>query len=315
MSNEQPAGTPQDPQVQGGFPQPDAYQPLDQAETPNDVAQPVQSPQPNGQDPYGQQPQPGQDYPQPGYPEGYGQQAYSQQAYSQQDYGQQGYGQPTYPQQGYPPPAYGQQGYGQQTYPQQAYPPQAYGQQGYPAQAYGQPTTPPAPSSVPPEPYQITHYAAQYGQQPQQAPYQAQGYPQQSTWTPGRAAAKSPMLGMIALTALAVCVVVGSIAGYQIMSAAIGLMVPYLPSGTMTDAEFTQLTLQLQQRIMADYPMHGVLLNITGWGGLAAWIAGIVATVTKRGRKWGVMTIILGVVTVLIVMPVVVFSAIAPWVG
>ena len=121
------------------------------------------------------------------------------------------------------------------------------------------------------------------------------------------------MLGMIALTALAVCVVVGSIAGYQIVGAMFGMLAPYLAGGTITDAEMAQLSLQLQQQIMADYPMHGILLNVSGWGGFAAWIAGIVATATKRGRKWGVITIILGVVTVLIIMPVVFVAALAPW--
>ncbi len=238
-----------------------------------------------------QEPQGG--FPQPGAynPYGGGQQP--------QPYGQpqQPYGQPRQP-------------YGQPQQPTQPYPPQAYPQQPY-GQQQPQPAAPPTEEH---DPYQITHYAAQYGQQPPQQPYPVQQqYPQPTGWTPAQPAARSPMLGMMALLVLVVCVVVGSIAGYQIMSAMMGLLAPYLAAGEPSQAEMAQLTEQIQQQIAAGYPMHGFLLSVSVWAGLAAWIAGIVATASKRGRSWGVTTIILGVVTVVIIIPVVIFAAMAPW--
>lgn len=246
-------------------------------------------------------------------PQGSPQQPYGerpQQPYGQQPYGQQPYGQQPQPTQGYPQQPYGQQPQPTQGYPQQPYPTQpAYGQQ--PGYGQQQPQSAPAPAEDH-NPYQITHYAAQYNQQPAQPGYPSPQYPQAAGWAPGQPPAKSPMLGMMALLVLVVCVVVGSIAGYQIMSATMGLLAPYLASGSPSQAEMAQLTALLEQQISADYPVHGLLLSVSGWGGLAAWITGIVATASKRGRSWGVTTIILGVVTVLIIIPVVVFAAMGP---
>lgn len=238
MSNDQPAGTPQNPENQGGFPQPGSYH------TP---------------------------------------QAYPSQPSSQPQ------GTPAYPPQGYP----------QQGYPQQPYAQPGYGQS-------------PQPQGQADNPYQITHYAAQYGgqnypQAGQAQQYPAQPYPPQAAYPPAAKVAKSPMLGLIAFGVLLLCIVVGSLAGFQVMQAAVNLMVA---NGITPDnqAELTQL---LQQELVSNYPLQTVVLNITGWGGFAAWIAGIVATAMNRGRMWGVFTIILGVLSPVIILAVI-FAAMGP---
>jgi hypothetical protein len=258
MSNEQPAGTPRDPDPATGFPQPGAYTPAQSGQPQQGYVAPGQA-------------QPGQPYP------GHGQQPYGQ-VYGQQPYGQ---------------PAYGQPGYGQP----------GYGQPGY-----GQPQAQPDPQST--NPYQIPNYSALYGtQQPTYPPqpYDAP-YPAQTGYIPGQKTAKSPMLGMIAFTVLALCVVIGSLAGFQVMQVVANLM---LSSGMSAGVDQTELAEILQQQLMTAYPMQTVALNITGWGGIAAWIAGIVATATNRGRMWGVLTIVLGVLTPVIIM-VVAFVAVGP---
>lgn len=253
MSNEQPAGTSQNPQGQGGFPQPGAYHTAE-----------------------GRAPQPPQ------------------------------------PAQGSSPSAYPQQPYGQQPYPQQAYPQQPYGQQAYPQQPYGQPTypqqpygqqVPTPPASVERDPYQITHFAAEYGQQ--QPAYQPTQYAQADI--PGQKSARGPMLGMLAFAVLAVSVVVGSIAGFQIMQLVGNLMV----SNGISEADQAVLAQMLSQELASQYPLQAMLLNITGWAGFVAWIIGIVATATNRGRLWGVLTIILGVLTP-VIMVIVVIVAMGP---
>jgi hypothetical protein len=176
----------------------------------------------------------------------------------QSPYGQPGqpYGQPNQP--------YGQanQPYGQ---PNQPYgqPNQAYGQ---PAQPYGQPAQQP----------QYAYPQQAYAQAPVASPY---AQPQ--------AAARSPLLGMIALGGVVVCAVVlcwlcwriGALAGPVLASA----------GGTVTNEELTEaLVNQLGGSAL-------LALNVAGYGGFGFWIAGIVATATRRGRAYGVWAIILGV--------------------
>ncbi len=147
------------------------------------------------------------------------------------------YGQPTAPY-GQPGQPYGQanQPYGQ--------PNQPYGQ---PNQAYGQPAQPYAPAPQQPQ------YAY-----PQQAYAQA---PVASPYAQPQAAARSPLLGMIALGGVVVCA-----------------------NEELTEALVNQLG---GSALLA--------LNVAGYGGFGFWIAGIVATATRRGRAYGVWAIILGV--------------------
>ncbi|MGC3993010.1 MAG: hypothetical protein QM779_02585 [Propionicimonas sp.] len=215
-----------------------------------------------------------------------------------------------HPQQGYP-----QQGQQPRAYPQQA----PYGQQ-QGAYGYGQPQ---APYGYPP---QSSHghgqqaYGQQaYGQQPQANPYQApygspqaypaQPYPAANAFEPTRPADRSPMLGIIAFAVLAACVVVGSICGFQIMQVAAQYIATLSGGGTLDQAALTRA---LETVLLNNYPVQTMALNVTGWGGFAAWIAGIVATVTRRGRLWGVLTIVLGVVTPIIIIAVA-FTAMGPY--
>ena len=57
----------------------------------------------------------------------------------------------------------------------------------------------------------------------------------------------------------------------------------------MSNSELTQVLLEQ----MGEAAL--LALNIGLYAGLAGWITGIVATATRRGRSYGVMAIILGV--------------------
>ena len=254
MSSEQPGLTPQNPDTFTGS-------------TPERVPQPGSAPTQPGQ-PGERNPQPGygQQYPQPGYgqqpPPGYGQQP--QPGYAQQ--AQPGYGQ-QYPQQ-----PYGQQ----QPYRQQ----QPYGQQ-QPQQGYGQQSRP-AQSAPPENPYQITHYAAQYGaaagpQQLQQAGYQ----------TPVAPARKSPILGMVAFGIVLVALVMVSLAAQPLGT----IMADLVLSTGSTQIDSVTATEMLAQRA----PVQMAMLNF--WlVGFAGWVTGIVAAIIGRGRLWGVLAIVVGTI-------------------
>jgi hypothetical protein len=212
---------------------------------------------------------------------------------------------PQYPTQAYPASPYGQppqpypgQGYGQ---PPQPYAPQAYGQ---PPQPYGRPPAQAGGQS----PYQIPNYAAQYGHLSQQPPG-AQPFPGQAAYQPIPTETRGRMLGMIAFVVLVLCVGIGSIAGFQIMQVA-GQYIAVIAASSGT-VDQTAVTQAMQSELVKDFPFQTVALNITGWLGLVAWIVGIVATVTRRGRLWGVLTIILGVLAPVIILAVT-FAAIGP---
>jgi hypothetical protein len=234
--------------------------------------------------------------PEPGYGQQHPQQGYGQQP---QPYGQQ------YPQQGYgqPPQQYGQPQYGQQ-YPQPAYGqppqppqlPQQYGQPQQPPQPYGQqPQQGYAPRPQPSQqenPYQITHWAAQYGNQTEE-PVQYQ----QSPYTvPGQKAAKSPLLGMIAFGVVLLCLVLVSVAAQPIGEIFSNLI---LATGS-TSVDQTTLT----QLLMEQAPMQVMMMNIGSTVGFAGWIAGIVAAVAGRGRLWGVLAIVVGTLAPIIMFAV-----------
>ena len=193
------------------------------------------------------------------------------------------------PQGGYAsgPPTTGwgtQAGYpsGQQGYPatQQGYP---SGQQGYPAGQQGYP-------------------ASQQGY-----PTGQQGYPQPQAAPYGKQAAQnSPLLGMIALGGVAVCGVVLCWLMWR-MGAMVGPLA-VASGGSMTQAELTQaLTEQLGG--------SGILaLNVAGYGGIAAWITGIVATATRRGRSYGVWAIILGILAPVVAI-IMMVAAMMPYIS
>ena len=185
-----------------------------------------------------------------------------------------GYGQTPPPGQpyGFPPQQAPNQPYGQ---PQQA--PNPYGQANQP---YGQ-----QPPQAPTQPY---------GQQPPQAPNQPYGQPQQGfiptspTGAYGTPPAKrSPILGIIALAVVVICAVVLSMYLWQVG----GIAGQVAVNGTID----TSNQAELQALILSQLGGWSAIGGLSGFLGLVGWIIGIVAVATKRGRAFGVVTIILGV--------------------
>lgn len=216
--------------------------------------------------------------PQPGYGQQYPQQGYGQQP---QPFGQQ-----------YPQPGYGQQPqpYGQPQNPQQPYgqPPSPYGQQ-YPQQGYGQPQQygqqPPQGYGQQPQPF---------GQQPQQGYGAPAQYQQAAYGVPSKKVAKNPLLGMIALGVVLVCLVLVSLAAGAIGEVLSSLI---LASGT-TQVDQTTFIQMVNEQV----PVQYMLLNVGSTLGTAGWVTGIVAVATGRGRLWGVLALIAGVVAVILMM-------------
>lgn len=241
----------------------------------------------SGSDP-GASPQPGdgQQHPQQGYgqqPQPFGQQ-YPQQGYGQQP---QPYGQPQHPQQPYgqPPQQYGQQ-YPQQGYGQQ---PQQYGQR--PQQGYGQQ----------PQPYGQPQQPQPYGQQPQQGYAPPVQYQQSAYAAPGQKAAKSPLVGLVAFGVVLVCLVLVGLAAGPIGEVLSSLI---LATGS-TQVDQTTLTQMLTEQV----PLQVMMLNVGTTLGTAGWITGIVAAVAGRGRLWGVLAIIAGVLAVILMIGLMVAPA------
>ncbi len=243
--------------------------------TPPQPSQGQQTPQ----QPYGQPPQPyGQQYPQPGY----GQQppAYGQPQRPQQPYGQapQPYGQPAQPY-GQPAQPYGQpaQPYGQQYPPHSGQQPQqGYGQQ---PQQYGQPQL--------------------YGQHPQgyaPVPYQQSAY-----GVPVEKVAKSPIVGMVAFGVVLVSLVLVCF-GAGPVGEVLAALVQVTGS---TQVDQTTLTEMLTEQV----PVQVMLLNVGSTLGTAGWVTGIVAAATGRGRLWGVLAILLGIVAVILMIALMVAPA------
>jgi len=173
-------------------------------------------------------------------------------------------------------------GYGQTPPPGQPYgfPPQ----QG-PNQPYGQPQQAPNPYGQANQPY---------GQQPPQAPNQPYGQPQQGfvptspTGAYGTPPAKrSPILGIIALAVVVICAVVLSMYLWQVG----GIAGQVAVNGTID----TSNSAELQALILSQLGGWSVIGSLSGFLGFVGWIIGIVAVATKRGRAFGVVTIILGV--------------------
>ncbi len=202
------------------------------------------------------------------------------------------YGQPTAP-------------YGQPDQPTQAYPAQPYGQPSQPTQPYGQPTQvygqPTQAYGQPNQPY------AAPAQQPQYAyPQQAYAQGQVAPYAQPRPAVRSPLLGMIALGGVVICGVVFSWLMWR-MGAVIG-PIAVSSGGNLSQDELTQLLLNQLGASGA------AALNVAAYGGIGFWIAGIVATATRRGRAYGVWSIILGILAPIIGI-VMMVAALMPYIG
>ncbi len=245
MSSEQPTATPQNPENSPGSAAPGGFPPPS--------AYPNQPTPPNRPGPAGQQyPQAGQQYPQAGQP-------YSQPG---QQHPQPGYGQQ------YPQPGYGSQPQAGQQYPQPGY--------------LQQPQQPQQPQPQPQQnPYQITHYAAQYGNQPAQ-----QQYPQQA-YQPSLALRKSPVLGWAAFGIVMVALILVSVSA-QTVGTIFGDVI--IATGS-TDIDSTTLS----QVASEQAPLQTMMLSIGSTIGFAGWVVGIVAAIIGRGRLWGVLAIVVGI--------------------
>jgi hypothetical protein len=156
----------------------------------------------------------------------------------------------------------------------------------------------------------VPNYGAQGGPQ---APYGAQQYPPQQAYAPStwqqdaKPATKSPLLGIIAFVAIALTVVVGSVSLFQIMAPVMNAIVAAGPDAA-NDPTFRS---SLQAQITTAYPLQAMLLSLCSPVGLAAWVVGWVAAIGRRGRLWGVLAIVLGVLAIPILL-VVMFAAMGP---
>ncbi|MFT4218224.1 MAG: hypothetical protein QM619_13715 [Micropruina sp.] len=98
---------------------------------------------------------------------------------------------------------------------------------------------------------------------------------------------RSPLLGMIALGGVVVCTVVFSWLMWRL-----GVMFGPIALRAGGSVSQEELTAMLMDQLGAS---GAWALNVAAYGGVAFWITGIVATATRRGRAYGVWTIILGV--------------------
>jgi len=200
-----------------------------------------------------------------------------------------GYGQTPPPGQpyGYPPQQGPNQPYGP---PQQAPNPygqanQPYGQppQG-PNQPYGQPPQAPNPYGQPQQGFVPTSPTGAYGTPP---------------------AKRSPILGIIALLVVLICGVVLSVSLFRMG----GLLGQLAVNGTVEISSQTQLQEEVLSQLGGIWTL---LVYGSGLLGFVGWIVGIVAVATKRGRAFGVVTIILGVIAPIAAFAAM-FAALAPY--
>jgi hypothetical protein len=123
--------------------------------------------------------------------------------------------------------------------------------------------------------------------------YPGAGHDQPSTPNDGAASAgradKPATLGIIGLALVSIniiVVIVGSLFGptvYVVTSSSVD------SPGVMSDSLWSGLSAVLVLRVMSNLAI-----------GLAGWVIGIVATVTNRGRSFGIAAIVLGAVLLVI---------------
>jgi hypothetical protein len=229
-----------------------------------------------------------------------------------------GYGQTPPPGQpyGYPPQQPATQPYGQA--PQQAQQPvtQPYGrppqQAQQPAtQPYGQPPQQAQPYAYPPQ----QAPAQPYNYPTQQAPAQPYGQPVQgfaptpigAYGTTAPPVKRSPILGLIALALVVISGIVLSLYAWQIGS----VLGRFVVGGSLSVNEFnqTEIAQQIVSQLGTGFASLGSLSIVVG---LIGWILGIVATATKRGRAFGVLAIILGILAPIVAFGLL-FLVLAPY--
>ena len=187
-----------------------------------------------------------------------------------------------------------------------------YGQTPPPGQPYGYP-----PQQAPTQPYGQPQQAPNpYGQanqpygQPPQGPNQPYGQPQQGFVPTAGAygtppAKRSPILGIIALLVVLICGVVLSVSLFRMG----GLLGQLAVNGTVEISSQTQLQEEVLSQLGGIWTL---LVYGSGLLGFVGWIVGIVAVATKRGRAFGVVTIILGVIAPIAAFAAM-FAAMAPY--
>lgn len=192
-----------------------------------------------------------------------------------------------------PGPSYGQQppaGYGTYTAPAASNVPPAGGSYQAPQPPYG--THSPYGQSAPaPQAYGVGQ-----GGYPQQAPapYGAAPSAYQDRYSPP--VKRSPMLGLVSLAIIVVAAMVCIVFAYQFGH---GLGVLMKQMGITTQGAPSTSSLQNDPRLQAYITQSagiGQAIGLSSIAGLAAWIAAIVATATRRGRAYGITGIILGVI-------------------
>lgn len=110
---------------------------------------------------------------------------------------------------------------------------------------------------------------------------------------------QNSLLGIIAVGLVAAALVSSLIAIGPMLNVVAQIL------ATTTDPANIDST-YLQQLIMEQAPMAGILLNVGSLLGIAGLVTGIVATATRRGRGWGIAAIIGAVVAPFIVVIVMV---------
>jgi len=199
-------------------------------------------------------------------------------------------------------------GYGQTPSPGQPY---GYPPQQGPNQPYGQPQQAPNPYGQANQPYgQPPQGPNQPYGQPPQGPNQPYGQPQQGFVPTAGAygtppAKRSPILGIIALLVVLICGVVLSMSLFRMG----GLLGQLAVNGTVEISSQTQLQEEVLSQLGGIWTL---LVYGSGLLGFVGWIVGIVAVATKRGRAFGVVTIILGVIAPIAAFAAM-FAAMAPY--
>ncbi|MGV8848086.1 MAG: hypothetical protein ACOH16_00935 [Propionibacteriaceae bacterium] len=209
-----------------------------------------------------------------------------------------GYGQapPPDPRYGYQPPQPGTPPYGQPQQPAT----QPYGQPQQPGtQPYGQPPQQAQPYSYPSQQPPTQQYA-----QP------GQGYAPTPMGAYGAAPAptnRSPILGILALALVVISGIVLSLYSWRVGS----VLGSYVIGSSLNidQSNQTEIAQQIVSQLGTGFASLGGLSGVVGFVG---WILGIIAAATKRGRGFGVLAIILGILAPIVAF-VLLFVVLAPY--
>ncbi|WP_396289568.1 hypothetical protein [Curtobacterium sp. KT1] len=183
--------------------------------------------------------------------------------------------------------------------PQYGQPAPRYGEQ---QDQYGQ-----QPSGTPNWGGEQQHGQQQYGQQPYAAAPASSGSPAWQSYEEPKA--KKKTLGVVAFVVGLAALVVGVIGGY-LFGQAFGGSEAFRDS--MENSGATPSDSQITELMTSSNAVTGSLMFYLGTAlGLWAIVQGIIAAVTKRGRAWGVVAIILAVVAVIAFGIAIGFAAVA----